>query len=213
MARGRFIVFEGGEGAGKSTQMEILAHRLDLSGVRTLTTREPGGTPFAEIVRQKLLTGEHAANGPEVEALLVNAGRVDHLDTVIRPALARGEWVLCDRFTESTLVYQAVVAGGDRGFITALNDRVVGTDRPDLVVLIDLATDVAMARVADRTDKTPDRWDRSTRSGFETIRTAYLDFAAADPDCHVVIDGEGAPEDVADRIWAAIAERFVPEQV
>lgn len=211
MAPGRFIVFEGGEGTGKSTQIGRLADNLSKAGIATLTTREPGGTPFAETIRAKLLAGDHAASGPDAEAVLISAGRIDHLDAVIRPALAKGTWVLCDRFTDSTLVYQGRVSGGDPAFLPALNARVVAKTPPDLTIVIDLPASETIARLVARPGADGGRWDEGSEAEHATIREAFLDLANADPTRHVVVDGIGDIDAVADRIWSAVQAHFLAE--
>ncbi len=138
MKRGKFITFEGGEGSGKSTQSALLAKRLGEQGLEVVLTREPGGTPFAELVRELVLNPNVPTHSALSEALLFYAARSDHLENVIRPALARGQWVLCDRFSDSTRVYQSLAGGLDAESFAALDGIVVGKDRPDLTLIMDL---------------------------------------------------------------------------
>ena len=147
---GRFITFEGGEGAGKSTQIRHLATRLAANGISVVTTREPGGTPNAEAIRRLLLDGFAKTLGPEGEAMLFAAARTDHVDNKIRPALAAGQWVLCDRFTDSTEVYQGITGGVPMPLLRALERVSVGTTRPDLTFILDVPVDVGLARAAAR---------------------------------------------------------------
>ena len=150
MKRARFITFEGGEGAGKSTQAERLAARLRARGIACLVTREPGGSPFAERVRDLLLDPSAAERAPLAEALLFYAARADHLVATIRPALAEGTWVLCDRFSDSTRAYQGAASGVDRELLSRLERMVIGPTRPDLTVILDLDPALGLARAAER---------------------------------------------------------------
>lgn len=201
---GRFIVLEGGEGAGKSTQVRHLSDRLMASGTTVVTTREPGGTPFAEQARDRLLSSELAQAGGDSEAVLVSAGRVDHLELIIRPALVAGRWVICDRFTDSTLAYQGVLSGGDLDFIRKLNTHVVGETRPDLVLLIDLPPELAAQRLSERS---ADRWDDASLAAHRTLRKTFLDLAAQ-AEQTVVIDGALSQDQVAESIWSAVISHF-----
>ncbi|HEY0568514.1 MAG TPA: dTMP kinase, partial [Xanthobacteraceae bacterium] len=144
--RGRFITFEGGEGTGKSTQVPLLARRLRGLGLEVHVTREPGGSPGAEIIRHVLLAGAGKPFGPEAEAILFAAARDDHVTNVIRPALERGAWVLCDRFTDSTRVYQGILGGVDLPFLNALDRLTVGATRPDLTFVLDLPVQTGLTR-------------------------------------------------------------------
>lgn len=209
MARGRFIVFEGGEGAGKSTQARLLAENLTANGIDVTVTREPGGTPFAEDIRRMLLSGSHAGSGPEAEAILVSAGRIDHLDAIIRPALESGRWVICDRFTDSTRAYQGVLSGGDEGFIAGLVDNTVGETRPDLTIVIDVPPETAAERLAGRSGHAHEaRWDEASSDDFATLRNAFLGIASANPANHAVVDGTGEADAVAAQVWAAVTGHF-----
>ena len=146
MTRGRFITFEGGEGAGKSTQVQRLAARLKAGGGEVVTTREPGGSPGAESIRDLVLKGSADRWSPVTETLLMYAARRDHVERVIRPALERGAWVICDRFADSTRAYQGAAGGVDAKFISALETYVLETTRPDLTLVFDLPAEVGLQR-------------------------------------------------------------------
>jgi dTMP kinase len=183
---GLFITLEGPEGAGKSTNREYLAERLRERGVDVLLTREPGGTPLAERIRELLLAPSDEPMASDTELLLVFAARAQHLQQVIRPALARGAVVLCDRFTDATYAYQ----GGGRGLsgerIAQLENFVQGELRPDLTLIFDLPVEVGLARAAARGRL--DRFEQEGRGFFEAVRQAYLQRAAQAPQRYRVLD-------------------------
>lgn len=183
---GLFITLEGPEGAGKSTNREYLAERLRSHGIEVVLTREPGGTPLAERIRELLLTPSDEAMGVDTELLLVFAARAQHLEGVIKPALARGAVVLCDRFTDATYAYQ----GGGRGLpeerIALLEKFVQGDLRPDLTLVFDLPVEVGLTRAAARGRL--DRFEQEKRSFFEAVRQTYLQRAQAVADRYKVID-------------------------
>jgi dTMP kinase len=208
--RGRFITLEGGEGAGKSTQARLLAERLRMRGFECVTTREPGGSPGAERLREVLLSGAVAPLGSTAEALLFTAARIDHLDHTIRPALARGAFVVCDRFVDSTRAYQGALGNLDPQLIGALERVAVGSTRPDLTLILDLPPDVGMARAATRrADAAPDRFEREGTSFHEGLRRAFLEIAKQDPKRCVVIDATRSLGDIADQIWATVDSRLL----
>lgn len=190
MKKGLFITLEGGEGAGKSTQMafvqQMLKQRLDAVGKTLHVTREPGGTDLSEQIRRVLLDHRQTAMDSDTELLLVFAARAQHLAQLIRPALAAGEWVLCDRFTDATYAYQGGGRGIDMARITQLEDWVQGSLRPDLTLLLDLPVDVGMARAGQRGEL--DRFEREKVDFFEKVRQTYRDRAAAEPKRFRVID-------------------------
>ena len=209
---GKFITFEGGEGAGKSTQIRRLADRLAERGIGVVVTREPGGTPTAEAIRTMLLSGHAKALGPDGEAVLFAAARADHVDKVIRPALRAGRWVLSDRFTDSTRVYQGSGDGADLATLEALDRVAVGRTMPDLTVILDVPVEVGLGRAAKRqaaTGGAPDRFERDAVALHDARRQAYLAIAAAEPDRCVVIDASGDEEATARAIWDAIAARLL----
>nr|WP_262925753.1 dTMP kinase [Pseudomonas chlororaphis] len=181
-----FITLEGPEGAGKSTNREYLAERLRAAGIEVVLTREPGGTPLAERIREVLLTpGEEVMNA-DTELLLVFAARAQHLATVIRPALARGAVVLCDRFTDSTYAYQGAGRGLSLERIEALESFVQGELRPDLTLVFDLPVDVGLARASARGRL--DRFEQEGQAFFQKVRQAYLTRAAAAPQRYCLVD-------------------------
>ncbi len=211
---GKFVTFEGGEGAGKSTQIRRLAARLKDAGLTVVITREPGGTPAAEAIRQFILTGRAAAMGAEGEAMLFAAARADHVQNVIRPALLRGDWVLCDRFSDSTRVYQGAEGGVAPKMLDALEHMAVGGTRPDLTLILDIPAAIGLRRVRARQAATgdgPDRFDSEQVAPHERRRQAYLALAASDPNRYAVIDAVHWEGDVADDIWRAVSARLLME--
>jgi len=201
MSRGKFITFEGVDGAGKSTQIERAAARLTAQGVRFIQSREPGGTPLGERIRELVL---HEPMHLETEALLMFAARREHLARVIEPALDAGVWVLCDRFTDATFAYQ----GGGRGLafdkIAALESWVHGHLAPDLTVIFDLPLEVAATRLAGN-GQTPDKFEREQGGFFERVRAAYLTRARQDPARCKVVDASGTPDEVWVEVEAALS--------
>lgn len=209
--RGRFITFEGGEGAGKSTQVSMLADRLKSVGIDVHVTREPGGSPGAEIIRHVLLSGAAKPLGPEAEAMLFAAARDDHVVNTIRPALARGIWVICDRFSDSTRVYQGVLGQVDQRLIRRLEQLTVGHTRPDLTLILDLPAQEGLARAARRRGETaPDRFESETLEFHEKLRDAYRQIALDEPARCVVINATAPRSSVARMIWDAVSERLKP---
>lgn len=207
--RGRFITFEGGEGAGKSTQIKALADRLRVVGRTVVVTREPGGSAGGEAVRHVLLSGAAEKFGPSMEAVLFAAGRADHVDSVIRPALERGEDVLCDRFMDSSRVYQGVTGDLDPAFMRALERVTVAGVVPDLTLILDLSPEEGLRRAdARRAESDPDRYEKEEIDIHRRRREAYLDIARADPRRCAVIDAEASPQAVADAIWSAVQARL-----
>ena len=183
---GLFITLEGPEGAGKSTNREYLAERLRDAGIEVVLTREPGGTPLAERIREVLLAPVDEAMHADTELLLVFAARAQHLAEVIRPALARGAVVLCDRFTDSTYAYQGAGRGLSLERIAALETFVQGDLRPDLTLVFDLPIEIGMARASARGRL--DRFELEGRVFFEAVRAAFLQRAAADPQRYLLVD-------------------------
>lgn len=208
---GRFITFEGGEGAGKSTQIARLAARLESEGVAVIVTREPGGTPTAEAIRKMLLSGLAKDLGADGEAVLFAAARADHVERVIRPALRTGKWVLCDRFFDSTRVYQGA-DGADPAMLDALDRLAVGRTLPDLTIILDVPAKVGLARAAKRHAETgarADRFEREAIAVHEARRQAYLDVAKANPERCVIVDAAGAEDETAGAIWQAVDARLL----
>ena len=200
--RGRFITVEGIEGAGKSTQMEVIGEFLGARNIPVVMTREPGGTHLGEAVRELLLNPDNHGMATDAELLLVFAARAEHLHKVIRPALESGDWVLSDRFTDATYAYQ----GGGRGIaqarIGALEEWVQGSLRPDLTLLLDVPVEAGMARIAKRGQ--PDRFERENREFFQRIRDNYLQRATAEPRRFRRIEAGAPLEQVSREVLEAI---------
>ena len=209
--RGRFITFEGGEGTGKSTHAARLAERLKAFGVGVHLTREPGGSPGAEIMRYVILSGVAKPLGAEAEAMLFAAARDDHLKTVIRPALDRGVWVICDRFADSTRIYQGVAGDVDSRSIRAMERIVVGDTKPDLTFILDVPAKVGMQRATKRRGDTgADRFENEALAFHEKLRDGFLVLAASEPERCVLIDATVPKEDVAEQIWRIVSQRLDP---
>src|SRR5580704_9681578 len=199
---GKFITFEGGEGAGKSTQAQMLAEHLESVGLRVLRTREPGGSPGAEIIRHVLLSGAAKPLGAETEAVLFAAAREDHVKCAIEPALSAGKWVVCDRFADSTRVYQGAVGQVDRRLIKGLERVSIGALLPDLTLILDVPVDVALERRAlRRGDAAPDRFEAENVEFHEKLREAFRALAADEPERCVIIDASEPRVQVAKDIW------------
>jgi dTMP kinase len=212
--RGKFITFEGGEGTGKSTQAAMLALRLEALGLGVKLTREPGGSPGAEIIRHVLLSGAAKPFGPEVEAMLFAAARDDHVRCTILPALEAGKWVICDRFIDSTRVYQGILGEVDEHVIKRLERVSIGDLAPDLTLILDVPVDVGHERVKlRRGDAAPDRFEAENVEFHEKLREAFLTIARSEPERCAVIDAGGAKEDVARQIWEAVNTRLDPKAV
>ncbi len=193
--RGKFITFEGGEGTGKSTQAAMLALRLESLGLRVLLTREPGGSPGAEIIRHVLLSGAAKPFGPEAEAMLFAAARDDHIRYAILPALEAGDWVICDRFADSTRVYQGALGEVDQRLIKALERVSLGDLYPNLTLVLDVPVALGLKRAARRRGgANPDRFEAETIDFHEKLRRAYLALAAAEPDRCAFIDASAPKE-------------------
>jgi dTMP kinase len=204
---GRFITLEGGEGVGKSSNLEFIRHYLKAAGKAVVVTREPGGTPLGEQVRALLLDHRHDGMSADAELLLMFAARAEHLAQVIRPALAEGKWIVCDRFTDATYAYQ----GGGRGIaaerIAALETWVQGALRPDLTLLLDAPATVGLARAGKR-EGAADRFEREQTAFFERVRHTYLDLARRFPERYRVIDAGQALAAVQAQLCQAL-DRFL----
>ncbi len=211
MTAGRFITFEGGEGAGKSTQILALADHLTAAGIETVTTREPGGTPGAEAIRDLLIAPGHPDWLPETEALLQYAARKDHVQKKILPALEAGKWVLSDRFADSTLAYQGFAQGLGYEFVHRLHEIIFDDFQPDLTVVLDLPVETGLARAKSRAGDAPEsenRFERMDRGFHENLRTAFQEIAHYAPERCVIINAAKTQSDVAEAIWTAVTEKF-----
>ena len=212
MTTGTFITFEGGEGAGKSTQVRLLSSALQRLGKKVVMTREPGGSLKAESIRKLLLEGRVAKFGPFAEALLFSIARDDHLESVIRPTLKKGSWVICDRFMDSTMAYQGAGGNLPASLIRALERTVVGDTTPDLTILIDLPPEIGIGRAQARqrltTGGDPDRFEAMDMKFHTRLRQAFLDIAKNDPNRCVVFDGQVPPDELAKRIWELVSQRY-----
>lgn len=210
----RFITFEGGEGAGKSTQIKHLAEVLRAAGHDIRLTREPGGSPGAEDIRRLLVEGEPGRWTAETEALLHFAARADHLERVIRPALAAASWVLSDRFADSTIAYQGYGHGLDLGWLQQLRQRVVGPTEPGLTILLDLPVETGLARAAQRhgaaapNQSAEDRYERMDRSFHQRLRDGFLAIAKAAPQRCKVINADRPAEAITRDILTLVAQHF-----
>ncbi|MGK0309676.1 MAG: dTMP kinase [Lentimonas sp.] len=202
---GLFITFEGTEGCGKSTQIDALAARLQQEGKSVFQTREPGGTPLGEAIRNLL---QHDAAGkdmtPEAELLLFTASRAQLTRERILPALAEGQIVLCDRFMDSTTVYQGVARKIDSDTVSQINHFALGSARPDLTILIDIDPEVGMTRVRSRGEGQLDRIESEAIDFFQAVRKGYLKVAAAEPDRFLVLDGSGSIDALQEQIWDTV---------
>jgi len=209
--RGRFITFEGGEGSGKSTHCRLLSERLKALGIDVVLTREPGGSPGAEAIRHVLMSGAAKPLGAEAEALLFAAARDDHIRSTIEPALTRGAWVTCDRFLDSTRVYQGTLGQVDHKLIRALERVTVGDLRPDLTFILDVPADVGLARAGKRRgEAAADRFEEESLATHEQLREAYRRLAISEPARCIMIDATAPKAAVADRIWKAVNEHLSP---
>jgi dTMP kinase len=208
--RGRFITFEGGEGSGKSTQIKTLAERLDATKLRAIVTREPGGSPGAEIIRHLLLSGMGKLLGPDAETLLFAAARDDHVHTVIEPALNQGIWVLCDRFSDSTRVYQGRLGQVLPAVLNAMERVTIGDLKPDLTIILDIPVEIGMARAAMRRgSEAPDRFEGEDVKFHQQLRDGYRQIAADEPQRCVLIDANADARTVADQVLMAVRDRLI----
>jgi dTMP kinase len=209
--RGKFITFEGGEGTGKSTQAHALAERLKVLGLAVTLTREPGGSPGAEVIRHVLLSGAAKPLGAEAEAMLFAAAREDHIAHTIGPALARGHWVVCDRFADSTRVYQGVLGHVDPRLIKRLEKITVGDTRPDLTIILDTPAETGLARAyARRGGAEIDRFESEDLAFHDRLREAYRQLAVSEPERCVLVDATEAPERVTERVWSVVTRKLDP---
>ena len=207
--RGKFISFEGGEGSGKSTQIRKLAERLDTAKLRAIVTREPGGSPGAEIIRHLVLSGMGKLLGPEAETLLFAAARDDHVRTVIQPALSQGIWVLCDRFFDSTRAYQGRLGQVSPGVLNAMQRVTIGDLKPDLTIILDIPVEIGLQRAAARRGSgAPDRFEAEDIKFHQDLRDAYKQIAAEDPQRCELIDANADADTVGARVWTALSNHL-----
>ncbi len=205
--RGRFIAFEGGEGAGKSTQVKAVVARLRDAGLEVVQTREPGGSPGAEALRDLLVQGDAGRWSPLSELLMMYAARSDHLEKVIRPALSRGAWVICDRFADSSRAYQGAGGGVAPAFIEQIDAEVVADTQPDLVLVMDMPVAAGLKRAAARGDS-ENRFESKGTAFHERLRQGFLARASAVPDRYRVIDADRSIETIRDDIWSTLIAAF-----
>jgi dTMP kinase len=206
LKRGLFLTFEGGEGSGKSTQVRLLSENLRADGLDVVVTREPGGSPAAEIIREVLLSGAAEKYGPELEAILFSAARRDHVETIIRPAIERGAIVLCDRFLDSTRAYQGAAGVLPPDYITGVETIAVDGLMPDLTFLLDLPVEEGLKRAHARRDAsaTPDRFEKESLKIHENRRRAYLAIAVKEPDRFVLIPANREPRAITNEITLVV---------
>lgn len=207
MTRGRFITLEGGEGAGKTTQIRLLADALIACGRKVVLTREPGGSPGAEEIRALLVSGETGRWGPVTEALLHTAARRDHLERTVWPALEAGHWVICDRFFDSTMAYQGYGLGLGRELIATLQGAALGDFKPDLTLILDLPVEDGLARAAARRGG-EDRYERMDIAFHRRLRDGFLEIAVLEPERCVVIDATHPVETVQAAILDSVTRRL-----
>jgi dTMP kinase len=203
VSRGRFITFEGGEGAGKSTQARRLADALRARGHDVVLTREPGGSAGGERIRALVVSGGAEDWSPMTETLLMFAARDDHLNAVVRPALEAGKWVICDRFSDSTRAYQGAAGGVDAAFVETLDAAVVGADQPDLTLIFDLPSERGLSRALAR-GEAETRFEGKGAAFHARLAEAFRAIAAAHPGRCRLIDADGDVEVVGDRVLAAV---------
>jgi len=217
MAVGKFITFEGGEGSGKSTQASRLAERLEGLGIEVVLTREPGGSAFAEALRTVILDPEMPPHSALSEALLFYAARADHLDKTIRPALNSGQWVISDRFSDSTRVYQSAAGGLPSEVFNALEEMVVAPTTPDLTFILDLPAELGLGRAHDRRrvaasdPEQPDAYEKRDLAFHWKLREAFAAISKSEPERCVLVDASVDPSAVADAVWSAVEARLLAE--
>jgi len=204
---GRFISLEGGEGAGKSSQIRRLAAALQAKGIKVLSTREPGGSPGAEEIRKLMVEGEPGRWDAITETLLAYAARADHVRCTIGPALLAGTWVISDRFSDSTFAYQGAGRGLDRETIRRIDSAVLDDFSPDLTLILDLDTGLGLKRALSR-GGAENRFEKFGTEFHEKLRQSFLDIARRFPERCRVIDAGGTEDQVAEAIWAAVSRRF-----
>jgi dTMP kinase len=208
---GKFLTFEGGAGAGKSTQAERLANRLRSLGLDVVVSREPGGSAGAEAIRHVLLSGAAKPLGPHAEAILFAAARADHLRQTIRPAIEGGQWVISDRFADSTRIYQGVLGNVEAKMIARLEKLTVGDLGPDLTIILDVPPEIGLARATARRGDAPiDRFEGEAFDFHKKLREAYLELAEREPERCAVINAGADAATVAEFVWSAVNTRLHP---
>ncbi|WP_419904311.1 dTMP kinase [Kiloniella sp.] len=207
MSRGIFISLEGGEGAGKSTQIKSLSKNLLSNGLRNILTREPGGTPGAEEIRDLIVRGDVSRWTPKTEALLVFASRQEHVEKVIKPALSSGDWVICDRFADSSVAYQGIGHGLGAESIENLHQWVLGDFKPDLTLILDLPVSIGLERTQGHS-LGENRFEDMDTSFHERMREGFLSIARDNPDRCTVIDATKSQDEVASDIWDVVMAQF-----
>jgi dTMP kinase len=208
--RGKFITLEGGEGAGKSTQARKLKAALEARGHRVLLTREPGGSPGAEQIRTLLVEGDKDRWTPLAETLMFLAARADHLARLIEPSLAQGSWVVCDRFSDSTFVYQGIARGLGVEKVRRLHGAAFGDLKPDLTLILDLPAEEGLARAQARGEGAETRFEKFDIGFHEKLRRAFAELAVGERERCALIDGTRDAETVAASVWATVQERLQP---
>lgn len=211
--RGRFITFEGGEGVGKTTQIRALASYLEEKNIPTVLTREPGGTEGGEIIRNIVLEGATDRWDPMTELLLIYAARRDHVMRVVRPALQKGHWVLCDRFADSSIVYQGVVRGLGSETVRRLHRLSLGNFWPDLTILLDMDAFEGLSRADQRDADASFRFERMGEEFHHKVRQAFLNLADDDKSRFAVVNAAAAPEDVSANIFASVDARLLSKKL
>lgn len=207
MALGKFITFEGGEGAGKTTQAKMLSEALEGAGIETLLTREPGGTFGAEAIRDLVLEGTSDRWSGMTELLLMYAARLDHVEKLIKPALERGVWVISDRFSDSSMAYQGYARGLGPEKVKALHDAVMDGFEPDLTILFDIDPILAQKRVETRGEHLS-RFDAESIAFHNTLRSAFLDIATANEERIFTVDAAASRDGVQTRILFAVSQKY-----
>jgi dTMP kinase len=206
--QGRFITFEGGEGTGKSTQVKRLAAALEAKKIATVITREPGGSPGAEEIRNLVLTGDPARWNPLTEALLFYAARADHTERKIKPTLADGKWVICDRYSDSSYAYQGGGRGLARETVRRIEAIAIDDFKPDLTLILDMPVEIGLKRSIARQGNTETRFEEMDVAFHERMRKTFLDIARRNPDRCVVVPADRDVDEVADAIWTTVKKRF-----
>ncbi len=208
MKKARFITLEGGEGAGKSTQIKLLAKSFAAARIKAITTREPGGSQGGEAIRNLVVSGKVDAWKPETEALLFMAARLDHVENLIKPALKKGQWVLCDRFHDSTIVYQGIGKGVSAAWLDKLYALLLGKFVPDMTLLLDLDPKSGLKRADKRGNTKESRFERMRLAYHQKLRTGFLSLAKKHPKRFVKIDASHPPDKVHSAIIRAVNKRF-----